>query len=261
MKSKVLDQFYTRKEVAKQCFAFLKKTLTNKLGLEGPYYWLEPSAGTGAFFNLLPEENRLGIDLDPQVDGIISSDFLDYDLPRTDYITVGNPPFGKNASLALKFINKAAAHSQVVAFIVPKTFKKESLVNRIDSSLHLAAELPLIENAFVFNEKDYAVPCVFQVWVKKQTPRIKWKSALTHKDFSFVKREEADIAFQRVGVNAGRVKKEFNNVAASSHYFIKASPEVVRNLESIDWNRVKHNTAGNPSISRGELVRLYELNF
>ena len=28
-------------------------------------------------------------------------------------------------------------------------------------------------------------------------------------------------------------------------------------LEDVDWNTVKHNTAGNPSISKQELISLY----
>ena len=32
----------------------------------------------------------------------------------------GNPPFGRNSSLALKFIKKCCIHGDTIAFILPK---------------------------------------------------------------------------------------------------------------------------------------------
>lgn len=255
MTGRVLDQFYTQDCVARLCFKELEDVLV-ALNIT-PTVWLEPSAGTGAFYSLLPKGKRLGVDLEPKCNEVIKTDFLEYKLNRVDYITIGNPPFGKNSSLALKFLNKAALHSEVVAFIVPNTFKKESMVRRIHKNLHLYKDIPLKPHSFVFNGKDYDVPCSFQIWVKKPNKRIDNPAVNTHPDFEFTTKEKASFAIQRVGANAGRIKKDFSVVALTSHYFIKASNDVQKTFEKIDWSAVKHNTAGNPSIAKSEVVSLY----
>jgi hypothetical protein len=256
MTDRALDQFYTQDGVAKLCFAELRRVLDKELCIKTKY-WLEPSAGTGSFYSLLPKAKRLGVDLAPKCEGVVEADFLTYTLPRSDYITVGNPPFGKNSSLALKFLNKAGLHSEVVAFIVPNTFKKTSLIKRVNEFLHLHSEMPLKPYSFIFNGKDYDVPCSFQIWVKRPYKRIDSVLETKHLDFEFTTKEKADFAIQRVGANAGRIKKEFNLVSPSSHYFIKAAEDVRIQFEKIDWSKVKHNTAGNPSIAKSEIVLMY----
>ena len=79
-------------------------------------------------------------------------------------------------------------------------------------------------------------------------------------DFIFVDKSEADFAIQRVGVAAGKVKVDFEKYAVASHYFIKANEKVRKVFEKINWSSVKGNTAGNPSISKSELINLYNQN-
>lgn len=259
MKSKELDQFYTKPNIAKDCYekviAFLNKrniVLTT---------WLEPSAGCGAFYSLL-SGNKLGIDLDPKLDDIICHDFLTYHLEKDNYLTIGNPPFGKNSSLAVKFFNKCAEHSLLIAFIVPKTFKKHSIQNKLNKSFHLEYEYDLPDYSFEFNDKDYNVPSVLQIWLKSDTLRNKATLLKTHTDFVFTNKSNADFAIQRVGMAAGKVKENFIDYAEASHYFIKAHYDknlVLSLFKKIDYNTVKYNTAGNPSISKNELIELYQL--
>ena len=45
---------------------------------------------------------------------------------------LGNPPFGKNCSLAIKFFNKAAEFADLIAFIIPRTFKRISIQNKLN---------------------------------------------------------------------------------------------------------------------------------
>ena len=39
-------------------------------------FFIEPSAGTGAFYNLLPPQRRLGMDIEPKCEGVIAQDFF-----------------------------------------------------------------------------------------------------------------------------------------------------------------------------------------
>lgn len=252
-----LDQFYTNKDIALQCYEILKGLL--KEHNIKPSKWLEPSAGAGAFFSII-EDEKLGIDIDPKIEDVVKSDFLEYDLQNEEYITIGNPPFGKNASLAIKFFNKCALSSQVVAFIVPKTFKKGSVQNKLDKNMHLVFEWDVPVNSFNIKKEVVDVPCVFQVWIKKPELREKHEKAFVSVDFTFTDRHLANFAFQRVGAKAGAIKgpEVFANIADASHIFISAEqPEVSKILKIIDWSDIKFNTAGNPSISKAELIHGY----
>lgn len=255
-KSKELDQFYTNEKTALLCYTRLKDYLSKKNINSKEMIWLEPSAGTGSFYNLMPE-NKIGIDIDPKIDNVIKFDFLNFDLPVENYIALGNPPFGKNSSLAIKFFNKCALSCDIVAFIVPKTFKKESVKNRLDQNMHLVEEWDIEDFSFILDDKKVNVPCVFQIWKKEDVLREKIKPMNRVEGLIFCKKEEADIAFQRVGVNAGRIKSKdkFETISPSSHIFIKfENKEDLLILETIDWTDIKYNTAGNPSISRSELI-------
>lgn len=262
MKSRKLDQFYTKSEVAKKCIDFLYKNI--KINQDSVLF-IEPSAGGGSFYNLLPENNRFGLDIDPKMKEIIKADFFKYDFTTTVskkfVITIGNPPFGKNSSLALKFLNKSANFSNYIAFIIPKTFKKNSTVKKINKNIHLIAELDLDKSSFIFNNNDYDVPCIFQIWEKKSYQRKDIIESLTHHDFIFSTQDDADFAIRRVGGLAGKIILEFKSYAKSSHYFIKATKnknDLIDIFKQIDWNDAKYNTAGNPSISKTEIIKFYQ---
>lgn len=253
-----LDQYYTAPEVARRCF----DELTNRYDLTQYDRVLEPSAGTGSFFLLLPEHNRVGIDLDPKCDGLVQQDFFDYWFePGLRYFAVGNPPFGRNASLAVRFFNRCAEFCEGIAFVVPRTFRKKSVINRLDPWFHLSYEHILAERSFLRDDRPYDVPCVFQIWQKQVERRAKQAVLKQHDDFVFVPREEADIALQRVGVRAGLIREtgSFETISAESHFFIKFvdadSPAI---FAQIDFAAVKFDTAGNPSVSRSELIELYQ---
>lgn len=82
----------------------------------------------------------------------------------------------------------------------------------------------------------------------------------THPDFSFVPRDQADFALQRVGARAGAIKTDMDHIAAASHHFIKAqgsAARLIERLRAIDFTPVKQRTAGNPSISKAELIEMY----
>ena len=261
-KERTLDQFYTNQDIVVCCLDFLE-AIVGKDGLEVHDLWIEPSAGTGAFLEHLPCP-RLGIDLDPKHPEIIQGDFLSWECPGDieSPIVVGNPPFGRNANLALAFFNHAARFAKRIALIVPRTFEKESLKRRLDAAFHLQGERVLPGESFSFQGQPYTVPTVFQVWERRETARRSVSGPTTHPDFVFCKREEADFAIQRVGVRAGAVKPDFSKVADASHYFVKAvsmSPEDLAGIfERIDYTGVKYSTAGNPSVSKRELIALYE---
>ena len=116
----MLDKFYTKPVVAERLFCLVKEYTTN------PQTFLEPSAGNGVFLGLLTSlsDNVIAFDISPDASGITQADFLSQDVGKVD-VVIGNPPFGKNSSLAVKFFNKCAEwQPEVIAFVLPRTFKK-----------------------------------------------------------------------------------------------------------------------------------------
>lgn len=259
--SRLHDQFYTKPETALDCIAYLKQHIQ----LDS-FLWIEPSAGQGAFVHALETSGLadnclLSIDIDPKYPGVQKQDFLkrnNRDLyKRKNIICIGNPPFGKNSSLAIKFFNHAALFSQYVAMIFPATFEKTSVQNRLHKNMHLIASFKLPSCSFIFEGKDTSVPTVFQIWEKRETMRETVSSRLTHDLFDFVSSSDADFAIQRVGNAAGKIKND-TNVSTTAHYFIKVKEPWVKDIfTEIDWKTVKYNTAGNPSIAKPELILLF----
>jgi len=90
------------------------------------YIFIEPSAGHCNFYNLLPHDRRIGIDIDPKgntASELIKTNYLDYTPDSSNnYIVIGNPPFGLRGNLALRFINHSHSFADVVAFILPPLF-------------------------------------------------------------------------------------------------------------------------------------------
>ena len=160
--ARTLDQFFTLPRVAAHCVELLKPVIRSK---GGDWLWVEPSAGGGAFLDQLPYP-RLGLDISPARPDLAPADFLHWQPgPAAQKIAVvGNPPFGKNASLARRFFDHAAQFADVVAFILPRTFEKPQFVNRLARNMHLVRSVTLDEASFELEGSPYAVPTVFQVW-------------------------------------------------------------------------------------------------
>ena len=192
-----LDKFYTKQEIAKKCLS--------ALDLDKYDVILEPSAGSGAFFFLLPEDKREGIDLEPDIEGEIQkADFLQY-FPawsgKKKYLVVGNPPFGKNSSLAKRFFHHASIFAQTIAFVLPRTFRKMSTENQLSKNFHKVFEelLPL-ESFELPDGTSYSVPCVFQVWEKKDYNRKTISLPSTHEDFYFLEKGRHYVVSDHVNV-------------------------------------------------------------
>ena len=178
MTARSKDQFYTKPDTVKMCFAMFDEVMATLQIDTDNYNFIEPSAGCGCFYNLLPENRRVGIDIDPAIDNIITADYLQWRPDTTDNIVIGNPPFGVRGDTALKFINHSYTFADVVAFILPQLFEsdgKGSTMKRVYGySLAYSEKLPI--NSFHYpNGKDVDIGTVFQVWTKVNIHKIQRK--------------------------------------------------------------------------------------
>jgi hypothetical protein len=261
------DQFYTSDVVAKQCVQWI---ITAVSGASGDCLWVEPSAGTGAFLHQLPPEfTKIGLDIDPKCDDIIKQDYLiwnpDTAVPKKKGVIVfGNPPFGKQSSLAKAFIAKSCSFANIIAFILPKSFTKPSMYNAFHPSFHMIFNEELEKNAFIINGgAKYDVPCVFQIWEKRATERPK-DEKVAPIGFEYIAAAAAAtstpprFALRRVGGLAGKCYTDTATRSAQSHYFIRLNDTVspahhADIIEKINKHTFPSNTVGPRSLSKSEV--------
>lgn len=250
------DQFYTNETVARSCI----QDIIRLLPITNSYMWLEPSAGNGAFLHNIPNSfEKIGIDLDPKANDIVEQDYLEW-IPPADknIIVVGNPPFGRQSSLAKAFISKSCEFAKVIAFILPKSFTKPSMFNIFDLKFHLIHSIELEKDSFVINGSKYDVPCVFQIWQKREIDRA-IEEKVKPEGFEYITaNEEYHIALRRVGGLAGKCyKNDGTDFSVQSHHFIKFNDNVTRYIdtiiEKINIHVFPSNTVGPRSLSKSEI--------
>lgn len=181
-----LDQYYTKSGIAQWCI----DTLFHDLPLVADKHFIEPSAGNGSFYSLLPINHRTGLDIDPHGKGIKQADFLKWQLSYNcgGNVVIGNPPFGHRSSTAISFFNHAADMADTVAFIVPRQFQKYSVQSHLNKDFRLISDYELGEKSFYTpNGKDFGVRCVFQIWTRQNTEhqnlRLLVPPPIKHPDF------------------------------------------------------------------------------
>ena len=166
-----LDQFFTRPEIAESCWKSLCEYMKADGAALAHYKFVEPSAGLGAFYDLLPRDRRLGIDVSKFRPEYTHSDFLSW-FPKKNghrYACVGNPPFGYRAWLALAFLNHAATFSDYVGFIMPMGFQSRGKSNPQDrvKGLSLVHSAPLPADSFVDADGNrLKVNALWQIWAR-----------------------------------------------------------------------------------------------
>ena len=235
------DQFYTSIEVARLCVTLLYSIVPRDIP------WIEPSAGTGVFLELVSD--AIGYDIDPKHARIQNADFLSVTVPNGSLV-FGNPPFGRQSSLAKKFIRHACGTADWIGFILPRSFQKPSMQKAFPIHFHLIRTMDVPKNAFIVDGRPHDVPCVFQIWKRESTPREAEKIE-TPTGFTFVKKTDTyTLAFRRVGAYAGRCYLPGDH-SEQSHYFIRVdNPEKI--VTASHTYTFPTNTTGPRSLSRGE---------
>ena len=160
-----------------------------------------------------PSEARMeAFDIDPKKGYMIEKDFLKLDLEKYNQAKqevphrihcIGNPPFGRQSSTARKFIKKCSLFCDTISFILPKSFRKESYQKAFPLNFHLVKEYDLKKDSFLLappmegtnasllqaweRKETHAVPCIFQIWEKKDHNRFIEQKPV-ERGFKFVKK-------------------------------------------------------------------------
>lgn len=260
-KNNLLDKFYTKTEIAER----LMEQVDKYVNFNNDEWFVEPSAGNGIWIDsykslyedMVIENNIIGYDLKPDREDIIQQDFLTLNLQRqfqdTKIHFIGNPPFGRSSKLCRAFIKNMCNYpnTQSISLILPisycKPFNQETSFSK---NFHLIYEEVLEKNAFtneVCNKINFNVNAVFQIWIRKDTPRISRKHFGENKldiplfSFAYCNKQEmqrADFAVCFKGNSAGKIAKLTDSnglgpiIKSPSYHFVALSKKI-KNIISV----------------------------
>lgn len=259
-----LDQFFTKPEIARHCINALYAYMKSEGAKIDEYTFVEPAAGGCAFYNELPENRRIGIDILPLQDNLIEDDFLSWKPDSESKIaTIGNPPFGYRAWLAMAFLNHAALFSDYVGFVLPMAFQsdgKGSPKLRI-RGLKLVHTEYLPEGSFTnMHGKPVKVNALYQIWERGVNNLTVCKPDNSYVELFTIdnraerlcgqeREDEADCFVQRTFYGESpKPVKSFSEVKYRCGYGVvikKQKPRVNNCLNSIDWRNYSNLAAHN----------------
>ena len=260
-----LDKFFTRPEVARLCHASLLSRMQEDGSSDEHYRFIEPAAGTGAFYDLLPPYRRVGIDLLPYKEEYEICDFLSW-TPTNNGLrnaVIGNPPFGYRAWLALAFVNHAAKFADYVGLILPMAFQsdgKGSPKLRV-KGLRLIHSEVLPPDSFLDDEgRSAKVNALWQVWQRgvNNTQSVRtcknWLDIFTvdmrkERLCGQTRLQEADFFLQRTFYSEPpKLVRRFSDVRYVCGYGLvikRDKQEIIDTLQNANWinysNLAAHN--------------------
>lgn len=182
--------------------------------------------------------------------------------PKFDII-IGNPPYGNGGSLAIKFLNLCLKMSNDVRLILPRSIRKDSLLNRVSLDAVCVYDETLPSDTFVPATSN--TKAVLQHWTSGLRQKIKMERS--HSDFEWTTPDKADLKLRRIGTNAGGVHLDFKTQGSldpNNNHFIKVkSPQVAQNLKAIESElmALALNANNQESIGKHEIISTYKKHF
>ena len=260
------DKFYTIPNVASDFCKIIKK----KLLICKNDVIIEPSAGNGVFVRYIESmgcDNLFFYDIEPEHKRVKKQDFLTLQMnigENQKCHIIGNPPFGKQSCLAIHFLKKATQFADTISFILPKSFKKDSMQNHINENFHLIYQKNVKANSFLVNDSLHNVECVFQIWQKELYKRKKIK-IFTTQIIEFVKKDDDhDIVITRVGDKAGGITTNtmmHDKSSPTNYFFIKFNNRNFLDKQIHIMTKFRYtfdNTVTLRSISKQEIIKKVE---
>jgi hypothetical protein len=250
------EQYYTPKDLADELVKLTLKAIPRATERT----FLEPAGGTGSFIEAL---NMAGITAVTSVDkypmhpGVIQADFLEWETMDTDLLTISNPPFGRNNALSVPFFNRAAKFSSHIAFLVPRSWRKWSVQNRLDTRFHLVLDVDVavqyedVLGAKIAKRNDLRT--CFQIWEK----RLELRPVIAVPDNGFIQKsspDDADLAIRVFGYGCGTVMNDFPRQPNTTLMFLRVLDKSIESaLQDLDYERFSINTAYTRALSFQEI--------
>jgi predicted RNA methylase len=249
-----VEQYYTPKDLARN----LSEELIAITGSDSSF--LEPAGGNGSFVSALESlgvEKIQAVDLYPKHPRVKNADFLTHNPKGSNLVTISNPPFGRNNSLSIPFFNHAANHSEYIAFLVPRSWRKWSVQNRLDRRFHLISDRDVAVNYVTDTGERIGanndLRTCFQIWQRQDALR----PLIRVQDQGLVKKckpEIADVAIRVFGFGCGKSYRDFPRVANTTLMFLTVlDARVFEVIEGLDYERFSLNTSYTRALALPEL--------
>ena len=252
------EQFYTPLALAHTLVENVEAVLGSLKGKSV----LEPAGGTGSFVEAAFAKGAkevISFDIEPLHEKVVLGSFLEQELTQRNLISISNPPFGRNNSLSIPFFNHAARVSDAICFIVPRSWRKWSVTNRLDLNFELISDQDIDidyvdSSGELISDKSRLATC-FQIWKKTETSRVPVKIT----DMGVIEKispELADVSMTIFGYGCGSIKEDFERVPNTTQLFLKLNhPQALSALRSVDFSKFFKSTAYTEALS------IQEINF
>lgn len=250
------EQFYTPTTTADVILTALDELVPDMTSMT----LLEPAGGTGSIIDAALGRgftSVLSYDIEPHHELVQRGNFLEQTITQRNLVTVSNPPFGRNNSLAIPFFNHAAQVSDYIVFIVPRSWRKWSVQNKLDRHFHLVQDDDLAVN-YVDRDgnevhgRDRLRTCI-QYWKRQDNLR----PIISVQDMGLIEKcqpEEADAALTIFGYGCGTITTDFPRVKNTTSMFLKLkSPKVLSAAKKADFAQYFMNTAYTEALSWPEI--------
>jgi hypothetical protein len=243
----ISDAYFTPYESVSWC----QKILRERNWLDSTTIILEPCVGAGALVYGLCNEVIAGDLIHHGYPNTIVEDYL-LARERSVNLVFTNPPFGRMGSLAIQFLNKAARDSDRLAFILPSSFRKISILDKIHPFLHPVFDEDLPNQNYLLPDGSIRwVNTCFQLWERRTVPRRIFKKIIHYSHYTRrVRPRDAEFAFRTQGASAGRVLSGLNYNPASTAFLIGGRERI----EKHDWTKIASFTAGIPAIGLNDVA-------
>lgn len=264
------EQYYTSPYAVDLCLKEVQKhiDLTDKL-------ILEPAGGTGEFIKGLQRigianDKILSYDIEPKHELVRQQDFLNLRYwYSNNMVSITNPPFGRMSTLAIKFFNHSAKHCDYICYLIPKSWRKWTTINRLDDNFHLIADIDMPNDCFYNPDQESkkgVLNTVFQIWEKRDVKR----SKIQIPDHKLIKKINKNKQGEIVGANfsmvvfghsCGRCEDVNDDVVpykTTTMYMYIEKDEVKQALREIDFSCFYKNVAYVEALSIQEIN--YKLN-
>ena len=252
------EQYYTNAELAARLCGVMCDVVGHDAANKA---WVEPAGGTGAFIEALQNcgvTQLLSYDIEPHHPLVQTGDFLTVPFTGEGMVAISNPPFGRANKLCIPFFNKLAQHCDYIGFIVPKSWRKWSVQNRLDQHFHLIHDEDLVVNYVDETGSPLAqgkknLNTVFQIWEKSEVLRPLHDA----EDRGYITKTtpaKADVALTIFGYGCGTVKTDFPRNKNTTQMFLKLNnKEALKALQNANFKRFYENTAYIPALSIVEI--------
>jgi len=251
------EQYYTPTETALEIFDGIRGIMPDFK----KRVFLEPAGGTGSFINAAIAagfSTIVSYDIEPLHPKVKLGNFLEQNLEISGAITATNPPFGRCNSLSIPFFNHAAKYSDLIVFIVPRSWRKWSVQNKLNRNFHLVRDDDLTINYVDAKgehnyQKNNLRTCI-QYWKRDDSLL---RPLYSVQDMGVITKcsfEDAEVSLTIFGYSCGTVKTEFPRKKNTTQMFLKLNhPLALEALENVDFSRFFNHTAYTEALSIKEI--------